>query len=145
NDPRVRGAGWLARIGRIARLGRLARIGRLAWLGPGRPPAGPPDAGWRAAGPDVGAPVDPGGRHHRGVPGPGRGAAGVRPAEPVRLGARVRGPQREAAALDGWDEQPGDVRPFRAGRWVPVGGPGGPGGLCGAERPGLRSVGRRGV
>jgi CubicO group peptidase (beta-lactamase class C family) len=49
---------------------------------------------------------------------------GLRPAEAERLGAGLRDPRRQVAALDGREQLPADIRPLRAVGHVPVGGPG---------------------
>ncbi len=62
----------------------------------------------------------PGGDDGR-VPGPGRRRARRRSVRSVRLGSRARAARRQGAALDGSDQQRGDVRTYRWRRDVRAG------------------------
>ena len=66
----------------------------------------------------------------RPVPRPGRPRARGRPLRPLRLGARLRAPRRQAPPLDGRPPLAVGLRPFRGQRLLPLGRP--------RRRPGRR-------
>ena len=71
--------------------------------------------------------------------------ARLRPAAPQRLGAGLRDPRRQVAALDRREQLAADVRALRAVRHVPLGRPGRPARRRRADRPRLRAVGQGGL
>ncbi len=71
----------------------------------------------------------------------GRRAARVRPAAAQRLGAGLRDPRPQAAALDRPGQLAGHLRPFRPVRQLPLGRSGGAAGVCVVVRHRLRPLG----
>src|SRR5699024_6569544 len=117
--PRLDGADGRGRAGpRRRRAGGVAGR-RLPRLGPG--PAGRRPRAARPH-PDPRAAVARGAQ--RPVPVAGRDPARLRAPEAQRLGARIRDPRPQGAALDRQRLLPGDLRPLRPVRFLPVGGPG---------------------
>ncbi|EUA26987.1 hypothetical protein I548_5093 [Mycobacterium intracellulare] len=103
----------------------------------------PRSPGPAAPGDGLGRPARRG--HDRAVPRSGRRAARIRGAAAQRLGARIRAAGREIAALDRRAELGANIRPFRPGGRVYLGGSGHRARAGGADRPRIRGVGAAAV
>ena len=75
------------------------------------------------------------------VPRSLRRAAGLGPDVAERLGARIRAPRREVAALDGYARVAVHIRPLRRRRHLPVGRPGRPPRARRPHRQAVRGLG----